>query len=304
MPKPRYRGRFAPSPPGPLHAGSLFTALGSWLLARHAGGEWIVRVEDVDRDRCVPGAAEHQLATLATFGMTSDAPVVWQSQRVARYQQVLDTLLASGQAFACGCSRAQLAVTGGIHHRCVAPARADGRNAVRLRGAGSGVIGFNDALQGPRQEDVGTTAGDVVLFRADGCWAYQLAVVVDDADQGITDVVRGADLLDSTARQIWLQHCLGLPTPRYLHLPLLTDAAGRKLSKSDAAEPVDATHAVPWLRRCWQWLGQDPALLAAAGEPATALLQRAAAHFDPARLPPTLPPAPTISDSLSGPRFP
>ncbi len=208
MPSPPYRGRFAPSPTGPLHAGSLFTAVASWLLARHARGQWLIRIEDVDRDRCVPGAAEHQLATLASLGLHSDGPVIRQSQRTPRYQQALDQLLAQGDAFYCGCSRAQLAATGGVHRHCVAPPRSDGHNAVRLHTAGSGVIGFDDQLQGPQRQDVSAEVGDVVLFRADGCWAYQLAVVVDDADQGITDVVRGADLLDSTARQIWLQRCL------------------------------------------------------------------------------------------------
>ena len=304
MPSLPYRGRFAPSPTGPLHAGSLLTALGSWLLARHAGGQWIVRVEDVDRGRCVAGAAAQQLDTLAAFGMTSDLPVVWQSRRADLYRAALERLLGSGDAFVCGCSRAQLAAAGGIHHHCVAPPRADGHNAVRLRCAGSGVIAFDDLLQGPRAQDVAGEVGDVVLHRADGCWAYQLAVVVDDADQGITDVVRGADLLDSTPRQIWLQRCLGLPTPRYLHLPLLTDASGRKLSKSDAAEPVDAGHAALWLRRCWAWLGQPPAVLADAGSDPATLLQRARLHFDPSRLPRTLPPAPTITGPANSLRLP
>ena len=288
-----YRGRFAPSPTGPLHAGSLLTALGSWPLARHAGGQWIVRVEDVDRDRCVPGAAEHQIATLAAFGMTSDAPVVWQSQRDALYQAALDRLLASGDAFVCGCSRAQLADTGGIHSRCVAPPRADGRNAVRLSVAGSGLIGFDDLLQGGQLQDLAAEVGDVVLHRADGCWAYQLAVVVDDADQGITDVVRGADLLDSTARQIWLQQRLGLPTPRYLHLPLLTDAQGRKLSKSEASLPVEAAHARDLLRWMWQLLGQEDGALDASDNAAD-MLVLARSQFQPARLPRALPTAPTM----------
>ena len=294
MPQPPYRGRFAPSPTGPLHAGSLFTALGSWLLARHAGGEWIVRVEDVDRDRCVPGAAGHQLATLASFGMESDAPVVRQSRRDALYQDALDRLLASGDAFVCGCSRAQLAATGGLHHRCVAPPRAHGRNAVRLKVAGSGLVTFEDGLQGPLAQDLEREVGDVVLFRADGCWAYQLAVVVDDADQGITDVVRGADLLDSTPRQLWLQRRLGLPTPRYLHLPLLTDAQGRKLSKSDAAMPVDAANARDLLRWMWRLLGQADGALDAGDTPA-AMLRHAVAAFRPQDLPRSLPAAPTMA---------
>ena len=295
MSSPPYRGRFAPSPTGPLHAGSLFTAVASWLLARHARGQWLIRIEDVDHDRCVPGAAEHQLATLASLGLHSDGPVIRQSQRTLRYQQALDQLLAQGDAFYCGCSRAQLAATGGVHRHCVAPPRSDGRNAVRLHTAGSGVIGFDDQLQGPQRQDVSAEVGDVVLFRADGCWAYQLAVVVDDADQGITDVVRGADLLDSTARQIWLQRCLGLPTPHYLHLPLLTDAQGRKLSKSEAALPVDARHGPELLRWIWHLLGQAKGALDGA-DTAPQRLALAAQWFDPGRLPQTLLPAPTMPD--------
>ena len=297
MSEPRYCGRFAPSPTGPLHAGSLYTAFASWLLARHAGGQWIIRVEDVDRDRCVPGAAEHQLATLAAFGMTSDRPVEWQSQRSPLYQAALDRLLDHGQAFVCGCSRAQLASTAGLHHHCVAPPRNDGRNAIRLRVAGSGLIRFEDTLMGHCAQDLATEVGDVVLHRADGCWAYQMAVVVDDADQGVTDVVRGLDLLDSTPRQIWLQRCLGLPTPTYLHLPLLTDADGRKLSKSQAACPVDADNALPLLQWLWQLLGQPPEAVAGCRTP-TELLQCGARHFQPKQLPHSLPPAPTMNTHL------
>lgn len=299
MPDCTYRGRFAPSPTGPLHAGSLLTAVASWLLARHAGGQWLIRIEDVDRDRCINGAAEHQLATLAAFGMHSDGPVLWQSRRDAHYQRALQQLLAQGDAFVCGCSRAQLADSGGIHRRCVAPPRTDGRNALRLRSAGSGVIHFDDRLQGRQQQDLQQEVGDVVLFRADGCWAYQLAVVVDDADQAISDVVRGADLLDSTVRQIWLQRCLGLPTPNYLHLPLITDAHGRKLSKSQADLPIDAAHASELLRWIWQLLGQPDGALDAA-DSAAARLALAAAHFDPARLPQQLPAGPTMPVSPTG----
>jgi len=166
---------------------------------------------------------------------------------------------------------------------------------VRLHTAGSGVIGFDDQLQGPQRQDVSAEVGDVVLFRADGCWAYQLAVVVDDADQGITDVVRGADLLDSTARQIWLQRCLGLPTPHYLHLPLLTDTQGRKLSKSEAALPVDAQHGPELLRWIWHLLGQAEGALDGA-DTAPQRLALATRRFDPGRLPQTLLPAPTMPD--------
>ena len=282
-PSAPYRGRFAPSPTGPLHAGSLLAAFGSWLLARHAGGQWLVRVEDLDPPREVPGAADLQLATLAAFGLESDLPVVRQSRRQHLYRAALDRLVAAGLAFACPCSRSELAAQGGVHRRCVS-ATPRPHPAWRLRVPDGSVVEFNDLLQGPQRQDVAAEVGDFVLLRADGYWAYQLAVVVDDADQGITDVVRGADLLDSTPRQILLQRALGLPTPRYLHLPLVLDPGGRKLSKSSAALPVDAADPLPPLRLCWALLGQDPAVLQGAGSVA-ALLVRAVAGFDPARLP-------------------
>lgn len=278
-----YRGRFAPSPTGPLHLGSLLAAFGSWLLARHAGGQWLVRIEDIDPPREVPGAAAAQLAALAAFGLLPDLPPVRQSGRSALYRAALDRLLATGQAFACSCSRSELAAQGGIHRRCVAAAPRP-HPAIRLRVAADTVVTFDDHLQGPVRQDVASAVGDFVLLRADGCWAYQLAVVVDDAEQGITDVVRGADLLDSTARQILLQRALGLPTPRYLHLPLLLDASGDKLSKSSAAQPLDPSDPLPPLRQCWALLGQDPAPLRQAAS-VDALLHHAGAHFDPARIP-------------------
>jgi glutamyl-Q tRNA(Asp) synthetase len=289
-----YRGRFAPSPTGPLHPGSLLAALGSWLLARHARGQWLVRIEDVDPPRTVPGAVDQQLATLAALGLASDGPIVHQRQRDALYQQALDRLLADGKAFACHCSRSDLAEAGGIHHHCVARS-ARAQPAIRLRVPPGSTVAFVDGLRGAIQQDVYAEVGDFVLRRADGYWAYQLAVVVDDHAQGITDVVRGADLLDSTPRQILLQRALGLPTPAYLHLPLLLDDAGRKLSKSEAAHPLDPAHPLPALRQAWAALGQDPGCLPADGSPA-ALLARASAGFDPARLPrhdirPAMPPA-------------
>ncbi|WP_028914944.1 tRNA glutamyl-Q(34) synthetase GluQRS [Pseudoxanthomonas sp. J31] len=278
-----YRGRFAPSPTGPLHAGSLLAAFGSWLLARAAGGQWLVRIEDVDRPREVPGAAAAQLATLSAFGLESDLPVVRQSEREPLYRAALQRLLEAGLAFPCSCSRSDLAAAGGVHRRCVAAAPRP-RPAVRLRVADGSQVAFEDGLQGRFAQDVDREVGDFVLLRADGFWAYQLAVVVDDAEQGVTDVVRGADLLDSTPRQILLQRALGLPTPRYLHLPLLLDASGHKLSKSSAALPVDPADPLPALRHCWTLLGQDPAPLR--GEKRVdALLWRAISHFDRARLP-------------------
>jgi len=279
-----YCGRFAPSPTGPLHPGSLLAALGSWLLARHAGGRWLVRVEDVDPPRTVPGAVNGQLAALAAFGLCSDGPIVHQSARDALYQGALDRLLREGKAFACHCSRTELAAQGGIHHHCVALATR-AQPAVRLRVPPGSVVGFDDGLQGRVVQDVHAEVGDFVLRRADGYWAYQLAVVVDDGAQHVTDVVRGADLLDSTPRQILLQRALGLPTPRYLHLPLLLGPDGRKLSKSEAALPIDPAAPLPALRRAWAQLGQDPAI-GAGIEDVTHWLQQAAAGFDPARLPP------------------
>lgn len=282
MPDFSYRGRFAPSPTGPLHPGSLLAAFGSWLLARHAGGQWLVRIEDIDPPRAVAGAAEEQLATLAAFGLLPDLPPQYQSRRDTLYRQALTRLLDDGLAFECHCSRTDLADQGGIHHRCVARARR-AQPALRLRVPPGSRIAFDDGLQGRIEQDVYAQVGDFVLRRADGYWAYQLAVVVDDAEQGITDVVRGADLLDSTPRQILLQRALGLPTPRYLHLPLLLGDDGRKLSKSLAALPVDAREPLPALRRAWAMLGQPAAALADAGS-LPALLSAARRHFDPARL--------------------
>ena len=278
-----YRGRFAPSPTGPLHFGSLLAALGSWLLARHAGGEWLVRVEDIDPPREVPGAAEHQLRTLAAFGLVADAPIAWQSGRGALYQAALDRLLEHGDAFVCHCSRSTLAAHGGIHRACEPGARR-WDPAVRLRVPDHAVVRFDDAVQGMVVQDVAHEVGDVVLRRADGLWAYQLAVVVDDAEQGITQVVRGADLLDSTPRQILLQRALALPTPHYAHLPLVVDADGRKLSKSLSALPVDGADPLPALRAAWAGLGQPARALAGAGSVA-ALLEAGRRAFDPARIP-------------------
>ena len=280
---PVYRGRFAPSPTGPLHAGSLLAAFGSWLLARAAGGEWLVRIEDLDPPREVPGAAGAQLDALAAFGLLADRPPLRQSDRHDMYRAALERLAASAAAFPCHCSRSGLAAQGGIHRRCVAAAPRR-HPAWRLRVADDATVAFEDGLQGRFVQDVAREVGDFVLLRADGFWAYQLAVVVDDAAQGITDVVRGNDLLDSTPRQILLQRALGLPTPRYLHLPLVLDEAGRKLSKSAAAQPVDPGDPLPALHRAWRQLGQDPAPLQGT-RTVDALLRCAVAHFGQARLP-------------------
>lgn len=278
-----YRGRFAPSPTGDLHAGSLLAAFGSWLLARAVDGEWWVRIEDVDGPREVAGAADRQLAALASFGLVPDGPVVRQSGRDVIYRRALDQLLAEGHAFTCHCSRTDLIPTGGVHRQCLATAtRPD--PAIRLRVDDGTRIDFIDGIQGPQSQDVASEVGDFVLKRADGCWAYQLAVVVDDADQGITDVVRGSDLLDSTPRQILLQSALRLPTPRYAHLPLLIDTAGRKLSKSDDSQPLDPGDPLPALRRAWAALGHPAGALARATR-VPDLLAAARASFQPDRIP-------------------
>ncbi|TXH64844.1 MAG: tRNA glutamyl-Q(34) synthetase GluQRS [Lysobacteraceae bacterium] len=276
------RGRFAPSPTGPLHFGSLVAALGSWLVARHAGGEWLVRIEDLDPPREAPGAADAQLRTLAGFGLVSDHPPVRQSERHPRYHDALDRLLVSGQAFRCHCSRGDLVGVDGIHRVCVDSARPQA--AIRLRVADGETVGFEDCVRGRFEQNVARAVGDFVLRRADGLWAYQLAVVVDDAEQGIEHVVRGADLLDSTPRQILLQRALGLPTPRYTHLPLILDAQGRKLSKSLAALAVDGDDPLPALRLAWRALGQDRRALDWSG-PIEQILRRAVRRFDPGRIP-------------------
>ncbi|HQY81294.1 MAG: tRNA glutamyl-Q(34) synthetase GluQRS [Thermomonas sp.] len=283
MPGIPYRGRFAPSPTGPLHAGSLLAALGSWLLARQAGGEWLLRIEDIDPPREVAGAAAQQLRTLQAFGLRHDGEVAWQSRRGHLYRAALNRLLAQGLAFECHCSRADVAAAGGIHRRCVATApRPD--PAIRLRVADGCEVVFDDAVHGQVSQQVDRDVGDFVLRRTDGLWAYQLAVVVDDAAQGVTDVVRGADLLDSTARQVLLQRALGLPMPRYAHLPLLLGEDGRKLSKSDAALPVDAADPLPSLHMLWTCLGQPP-LPAEADAGVPAFLQHAIAGFRLDRVP-------------------
>jgi glutamyl-Q tRNA(Asp) synthetase len=278
-----YRGRFAPSPTGDLHFGSLLAAFGSWLLARHAHGTWLVRVEDVDPPREVPGAAQRQRQALAAFGLHSDEPIVLQSQRSHLYQAALDRLLQEGHAFVCHCSRSDLAASGGVHRQCVAKAKRPDP-AIRLRVPDGTVIEFNDALRGPQVQDLAREVGDFVLRRAEGFWAYQLAVVVDDGAQGITDIVRGADLLDSTPRQIFLQHVLGLSTPRYAHLPLVLDADGRKLSKSDGALPVEPETPIPALQRAWLALGQDPAVVTGIAD-VPGFLAASRAGFRPERIP-------------------
>ncbi|KZC18606.1 MULTISPECIES: tRNA glutamyl-Q(34) synthetase GluQRS [Rhodanobacter] len=278
-----YRGRFAPSPTGHLHFGSLVAAVGSWLCARHAGGEWLLRMEDIDPPREVPGSAASILAALPAFGLGADAPALFQSQRIAAYDAAFERLRAADQVFPCWCSRSELADAGGIHRdgRCVASPQAAQAPAWRLR-VPDIAIAFDDALQGPQRQNLRDEVGDFVIRRVEGLYSYQLACVVDDAYQRITEVVRGLDLLDSTARQIWLQRCLGLPTPAYRHLPLVLDGEGRKLSKSGQAFPIDPAAPLPALRQALAFL-RVPALPAAAD--AHQLLVQALANFDPADLP-------------------
>lgn len=248
----RYRGRFAPSPTGSLHFGSLVAALGSWLRARALGGDWLVRMEDIDPPRERAGASGEILEILKVFGMQSDEPVLFQKDRHALYRTALQRLIDSGDAFSCTCTRNDLAPSG-IHQG--ACKRRSGAAAIRLR-VPEQVWRFRDVVAGEIVQHSRAT-GDFVLWRADGFPAYQLAVVVDDHAQGITEVVRGGDLLDSTPRQIYLQQKLNLPTPGYLHVPLALDAQGRKLSKSLDSLPVDRTDPLPALRRALIFLGQS-----------------------------------------------
>ena len=265
-------GRFAPSPTGPLHAGSLVAALASWLDARAHGGRWLVRIEDVDTPRCVPGVAEHILLQLARCGLVPDAPPLWQSTRGEAYAQALQRLQDSGAAYPCACTRKDIDLywsAQGLPHAPEAervypgtcrPERGGlrGRPARAWRLRAEGVVAWQDRRLGPQQQDVAQAVGDFVLRRADGLWAYQLAVVVDDAAQGVTHVVRGEDLADNTARQILLQRALGLPTPAYLHTPLVLAADGRKLSKQNGAMPLDLHDPVAALQRAAAVLGLPP----------------------------------------------
>lgn len=261
---PPYRGRFAPSPTGPLHAGSLATALASWLDARANGGTWLIRIEDLDPPREVAGAAQDIIATLAAFGLESDEIIVRQSERGELYEAAFQQLLAAGRVYGCACSRRdvqQAASAQAGHHGAVYPGtcRSGTRPAQAIRAwrfaLDPGEIRFNDRACGAVTQDVAREAGDFVVRRADGLWAYQLAVVVDDADQGVTNVVRGADLLDNTARQIALQHALGLPPVQYRHLPIVTNAKGEKLSKQTAAPALDVQRASAELERAAAHLG-------------------------------------------------
>ncbi|HEY5292391.1 MAG TPA: tRNA glutamyl-Q(34) synthetase GluQRS [Burkholderiales bacterium] len=311
-----YRGRFAPSPTGPLHFGSLVAAVGSYLEAKSRGGQWLVRMEDLDQPREQPGAAKRILLTLEACGMSWDGNVMYQSKRSKAYRAALARLEAQGLIYVCGCSRREIAdsiqafaPSRGAHKAPLA--RSSGRGAggeggpdgaliypgtcrnglapgktpraTRVR-VGHETIAFEDAVQGKLSQDLAAEVGDFVLLRADGLYAYQLAVVVDDAEQEITDVVRGADLLASTPRQIYLQRLLDLRTPRYLHLPAAVNAAGEKLSKQTLAAPVDERNPVPALAQVMDFLGQDPpAQLRRA--PLAEFWRWAIAHWDATHIP-------------------
>jgi glutamyl-Q tRNA(Asp) synthetase len=288
-------GRFAPSPTGPLHFGSLVAALASWCDARLRQGRWLVRIEDVDTPRARPGVTDDILAALARHGLQSDAPVVRQSERVAYYASALAQLAQRNATFACACTRRELALASppariasgeriypGTCRHGIPPSRASRpRRALRIRVADT-VIDFVDRLQGPQRQDLASDVGDFIVRRSDGLPAYQLAVVVDDAAQGVSDVVRGADLLLSTPRQIFLQRLLGLPEPGYLHVPVAVNARGEKLSKQTGARAL-AGDPLSALLATWRFLQQpEPA-----GTPhnVAGFLAFAAGAWSPARLP-------------------
>ena len=270
-----YVGRFAPSPSGPLHFGSLVAAVASWLDARAAGGRWLVRMEDLDRPRCEPGAADIILRQLEAYGLAWDGAVLVQSQRDDDYAEALDVLKESGAAYPCACTRSQLAQAprnreGEIIYpgtcRNGLPAGAVAR-AWRVRVPDVNTH-FYDRIYGDLQQNLAHEVGDFIVRRADGLFAYQLAVVVDDAFQGITHVVRGADLLWNTPRQIHLQTLLGLPTPSYAHVPLVTNAAGQKLSKQTRAPALPGTGRSAVLAQALAALGHPPPAELAGAEPA------------------------------------
>lgn len=257
-----YVGRFAPSPTGPLHFGSLVCAMATYLDARAHAGTWLIRIEDIDPPRDIPGADADIIRTLAGFGMQSDKDIVWQSDRHALYETALDKLKNSGRVYGCACSRSEilaqdqaLGLTPGIYPgtcRC----GTHGRDIRAWRFLTDKVpVSFVDRIQGTYTQNVEDDVGDFVVKRADGLWAYQLAVVVDDADQKVTHVVRGADLLDNTPRQILLQKALGFETPIYMHIPVVTDANGQKLSKQTKAKPVSCDDPLPVLQSAFEFLG-------------------------------------------------
>lgn len=288
---PRYVGRFAPSPTGPLHAGSLVAAMASYLDAKAHSGSWRVRIEDVDEARTVPGAAEAILHALSAFGMQWDGEVIWQSRRHAQYQAAFDAL--GKRVYPCGCSRREIAdsrigiapdgaaVYCGLCRDGLAPGKT--ARAFRLRvpddNDADEWIRFEDRWQGTVSQHLAKETGDFVLKRADGFWAYQLAVVVDDAEQQVTDVVRGTDLIDSTARQIYLQRLLGVATPRYMHVPVVVNSDGEKLSKQTGAQALNLEEPIAALIDAAAFLGLPVGSVHAIGEFWTKATQSWASRF-------------------------
>ena len=257
----RYVGRFAPSPTGPLHFGSLVAAMGSYLQARGQDGQWLLRIEDIDPPREIGGAADSIIRSLENLGFEWDQSIIWQHENLDRYREIVDRLCAQNVLYACNCSRKQLAAAHspetdpGVYPGTCRDRSLDfAGNSLRIRVAGA--IRFNDAIQGAISEFLPRETGDFVVKRRDGLFAYQLAVVVDDADQQVSEVVRGADLLDNTARQIFLLRQLNLAIPDYCHLPVAIDTEGRKLSKQTHAGPVDNFSPVDALLAGWKFLGQ------------------------------------------------
>lgn len=282
-----YRGRFAPTPSGSLHLGSLVAALGSCLDARAHDGAWLVRMEDVDPPRVVRGAADAILRALEAYGFEWDGPVLYQSRRGEAYHAALERLARDGRVYGCTCSRKLIqeqgtrGVDGPVYAGTCRARPAAAGTAQRLRVPAARLV-FDDALLGRVACDLARECGDFVLKRADGVYTYQLAVVVDDAEQGITQVVRGADLLTSTPRQRVLQDALGLPAPAYLHLPVVLDAHGDKLSKQTLAAPIDAAHPLPALHAAAAFLNLGMEPCGSVGE----FWQQALACWDRGRLPP------------------
>ncbi|HEZ0801844.1 TPA: tRNA glutamyl-Q(34) synthetase GluQRS [Neisseria meningitidis] len=287
-----YTGRFAPSPTGLLHIGSLLTAAASYADARSNGGKWLVRMEDLDPPREMAGAASHILHTLEAFGFEWDGEVAYQSRRYALYEETLCRLKTAGLVYPCHCSRKDwqagarrgadgFVYNGRCRHPGQRPALQGKHPAWRIR-VPDRDIGFSDGIVGGYAQNLAGDIGDFVLLRADGYWAYQLAVVADDAEQGVTHIVRGQDLLVSTPRQIYLQQCLGVPTPQYAHLPLLTNAQGQKWSKQTLAPALDLNRREQLLRQVFRYLNLPEA--PEADRPAE-LLDWAVAHWDMGKVP-------------------
>ncbi|HGO8618533.1 TPA: tRNA glutamyl-Q(34) synthetase GluQRS [Neisseria meningitidis] len=287
-----YTGRFAPSPTGLLHIGSLLTAVASYADARAHGGKWLIRMEDLDPPREMPGAASHILHTLEAFGFEWDGEVAYQSRRYALYEETLCRLKTAGLVYPCHCSRKDwqagarrgadgFVYNGRCRHPGQRPAPQGKQPAWRIR-VPDRVIGFSDGIVGGYAQNLAGDIGDFVLLRADGYWAYQLAVVADDAEQSVTHIVRGQDLLVSTPRQIYLQQCLGVPTPQYAHLPLLTNAQGQKWSKQTLAPALDLNRREQLLRQVFRYLKLPEA--PETDRPAE-LLDWAVAHWDMGKVP-------------------